>query len=432
MDIYVVQPGDTIQSIADMHGVTVTRLIQDNELENPYSLVPGQSIVIVYPKQTHIVSEGDSLIGIANSYGITLMQLYRNNPYLSVRQYIYPGETLVISYNTIGKITTNGFAYSFINNETLRRTLPFLTYLTIFNYRVTEQGEIVTYSDDTEIIQIAKDYGVAPLMMLTTLTEQGESNIVVEYNILLNEEYQNRNIDNLLSIIKAKGYMGVNIIFNYLNTTNHKLYLNLLTNISNRLGAEGYLIYVTVNPNIKNVDNEIIFEKVDYSGFGQVVNGIIFLQFNWGYNTNPPSPVSSIYNLRTFIDYVTTMVSPDKITLGKPTISYDWELPYVPGKTRAISITLNATLSLANDVGATIQFDETSQTPYFYYYDYIYGTPILHIVWSIDARSINALIKLVSEYGLIGTGVWNIMIYYQQLWLIINSQFEIEKVLPEK
>ena len=40
MDIYVVQPGDNINSIADRFGVSVEKLIQDNELENAYNLVP--------------------------------------------------------------------------------------------------------------------------------------------------------------------------------------------------------------------------------------------------------------------------------------------------------------------------------------------------------------------------------------------------------
>jgi spore germination protein len=35
---------------------------------------------------------------------------------------------------------------------------------------------------------------------------------------------------------------------------------------------------------------------------------------------------------------------------------------------------------------------------------------------------------LVSKYGLAGTGIWNIMIYYPQMWLVINTQYEIIKI----
>jgi len=38
MDIYVVQPGDTIEEIANMYEITVEKLIRDNELVNPDNL----------------------------------------------------------------------------------------------------------------------------------------------------------------------------------------------------------------------------------------------------------------------------------------------------------------------------------------------------------------------------------------------------------
>ncbi|ROR30753.1 spore germination protein [Mobilisporobacter senegalensis] len=429
MDIYVVQPGDTIDSIANMYGVSAAKLIQDNELETPYRLVPGQTIVIAYPKQTYIVKEGDSVTSIANAYDITILQLFRNNPSLSGRDYLIPGETLVISYHTIRQMTTNGFAYPFISTGTLRRTLPNLTYLSIFNYQTTQEGNIITYSDDLEIIELAKEYQTVPLMMLTTLTTQGEPNVDVAYTLLLNDEYQNKNADNILNILKSKGYYGVNIAFNYLNVTNQNLYVNYISKISNRLTSEGYLVFITINPNFKKENSEELFEKIDYSAISQYVNGMMFLEFIWGKNVSPPSPVCSYTNLKTLTEYVITLVPPEKLLIGKPIISFDWALPFIAGRSRAISLTLNATINLAQEVNAVIQFDEPSQTPYFYYYDFNFGLPVEHIVWSIDSRSIHALEGLVLNYDLNGVGIWNIMIYYPQLWLIINSQYDIIKII---
>ena len=90
----------------------------------------------------------------------------------------------------IKSITTNGFSYPFIKKETLIKTLPNLTYLTIFNYTSTEQGKVIEYSDDREIIKIAKAYGVIPLLLLTTLSPKGVDNIETAYRILLNDSYQ--------------------------------------------------------------------------------------------------------------------------------------------------------------------------------------------------------------------------------------------------
>ncbi len=431
MDIYVVQAGDTIYSIADEYGVPFSKLIQENGLINPFNLVPGQSIVITYPYQTHTVQEGDTLSSIVEEYGITLMQLLRNNAFLADRMYIYPGETLIISYNTNKTTMTNGYAYPYISQDILRRTLPYLTYISIFNYRITEDGEIVAYSEDAEIIQLAKDYGVAPLLMISTLTPTGELILEIIDKILLDEEFQDYLLNNVIDILKSSGSSGINFLFSNLNQTTQNLYINYLAKVSDRFKSEGLLLFITINPDIRYVDNEISFEQINYSSISYFVNGIIFLQYEWGLNYGPPLPVSSINLLRNFINYVVATTPPDKLFIGKPLIGYEWELPYVPNRTFANSLTLDSAIALAYDVNQTIQFDETSQTPFFQYNISFVGAPIEHIVWFIDARSIYALDELVDDYSLAGSGVWNIMNYYQQLWTIINSQYEIIKVIPD-
>lgn len=98
MEIYIVKHGDNIESIANKYGITVERLITDNGLINPQSLVIGQALVILKPKITYTVMSGDTLESIANINHISLMQLIRNNPFLYDREFIYPGEGLVIQY----------------------------------------------------------------------------------------------------------------------------------------------------------------------------------------------------------------------------------------------------------------------------------------------------------------------------------------------
>jgi len=184
MIIHVVQPGETINSIADKYEILADRLILDNDLTNFKDLVVGQTIVVAIPLQTYVVQEGDILMNIASKHGVTLLQLYRNNPFLSDRKFIYPGETLVISYhNNAKKISTNGYAFEFIDKDILKKTLPFLTYLSIFGYRFLENANIEEIND-TEIIKMAKDYGVAPIMVLSTSTLQGVVSVDTIYRVL--------------------------------------------------------------------------------------------------------------------------------------------------------------------------------------------------------------------------------------------------------
>jgi spore germination protein len=426
MEIYVVQPGDTIQTIAENFDISVEKLIQDNGLNEPARLTIGQSLVIAYPQQIYTIEEGDTIEDIANNFDVPLIQLLANNPYLSDREFIYPGDTIIISYNNDkGIITTHGNTVPNISRDVLRKTLPYLTYLSILNFTTTNEGDIISYYDDTEVIQIAKDYGVAPLMLLTTLTLRGEANITGAYDLLLNEDFQNRNIENALTILKTKGYLGINISFQFITISNIQLYENYFTKIRNRLNEEGYQVFVTVNPDISIVNNEVSFEKVDYSILNQLAQNIIFMSYEWAARTIPPSPISSFYEMDIFLDYVLNYIPAEKIIIGVATIGYDWELPFVSGFSDVNNLSFERVNDLAGNVGAVISYDEVSQSPYFLYTS---GDNIKHVVWYVNSKSINATMELVSKYNLRGISVWNIMIFNPQLWLIISSQYQIEKV----
>jgi GH18 family chitinase len=81
------------------------------------------------------------------------------------------------------------------------------------------------------------------------------------------------------------------------------------------------------------------------------------------------------------------------------------------------------------DKKAEIQFDETAQTPYFHYYerDPATGDAREHVVWFDDARSMDQKLRLLRDYDLAGSSVWNIMRYFPQLWLVMNSLYTIER-----
>jgi Predicted glycosyl hydrolase len=425
MEIYVVQPGDTIQSIAEHFKISVEKLIQDNGLNDPGHLVEGQSIVIAYPQEVYTVKEGDTLTDIANTFHLSIIQLLASNPYLADRKYIYPDDIIIISYKRKGQITIHGNTVPYINKNVLRKTLPYLTYLSVLNFTATKEGEIMSYYDDSEIIQTAKDYGVAPLMLLTTLTITGEANMRVEFDLLLNEEYQNKQIENILNILKTRGYYGLNFSLQYINISNLKFYESYFTKIADRLNKEGYPVFLTISPDL-TMDNHSNFEKIDYSLFGKLAQNIIFMTYEWATRMTPPFPISSIDETTAFLDYILTYIPADKIIIGIATIGYDWELPFAPGASNVSSLTLERAYDLARDVKATIKYDTSSQTPYFFY---TFNENVQHLVWFVNSKSINATLELVSKYNLNGISVWNITIFNPELWILIDSQYEVRKVL---
>jgi spore germination protein len=294
------------------------------------------------------------------------------------------------------------------------------------NYTATKEGSIISYYDDTEVIQAAKDFNVVPLMILTTLTIHGEADLRTDFDLILNDEFQNTQIDNILEILRTKGYMGVNISLQYISETNIKFYESYFDKVTRRLNEEGYEVFATIDPNITKEGEDIVFQQVDYTKINQLAQNLIFMTYEWAANAKPPSPISSIKNSEVFLQYILKFIPSDKIILGIATIGYDWELPYIPGVSSVNYANYSNLLSKAYSNNATIRFDEVSKTPYFVYKTSDRGE---HIVWFINSLTIQASLDLIEEYHLKGLSIWNIMIYNPQLWLIINSQYTIEKLL---
>ncbi len=426
MIIHVVQPGETLNSISDYYKIPVDRLILENGITNPDNLAIGQTIVIVQPETLYTVQAGDTLESIAEQHGTTPMELLRNNPYLSDREILYVGETIVISYQTnkTKTIATSGYIFPYIDKSVLIKTLPFLSYLSIFNYRATSKGEIITRADDTELIQLAKTYGAAPMMFVSTITDEGNVSREVTYEILNNPSVQDLLIYNALEILKTKGYYGINIYAETITNENINRFAEYLERAAAIFHSEGFRVVITITP-ITNIDTpNVSFEKIDYSKLSEFVDAIMFSSYEWARSGSYPSAIFPVNVLRELLDYAVSIIPPEKIFLGITTLGYDWTLPYVPGATEATSITYNSAVEMAADNNIPIQFNEAAQSPFFYYMD---SNGILHLVWFNDARSFEARAGLVAEYDLQGLSLWTIMRFDTQMWFIINTQYYIQK-----
>lgn len=427
MIIHVVQSGETIVSISEYYHIPVDRLIIENGITNPDNLAIGQTIVIVQPETVYTVRAGDTLQSIAKQHSVTVMDLLRNNPTLSDRNYLYPGETIVITYQTnkTKTIATNGYTFSYIDKAVLKKTLPFLTYLTIFNYTATDKGELIPAGDDTELIQMALSNGVAPIMFVSTITREGRINRETNYNILNNSAIQDLLIENSLKVLKNKGYYGINIYIEEISFDNLDKLSAYLKKASDILHPEGYQILITITP-VTNINaSGISLEELNYTKLFQYVDKIIFASYDWATTFGYPSSIFPVNILINLLNYAVSVIPSEDIFLGFITVGYDWKLPYIPGVTAANIVTNDRAIQIAADKNLPIQFNETTQSPYFYYMD---SDGILHIIWFNDARSFQAQVMLVTQYNLLGLSLWTIMKFNAQMWFIINTQYNIQKL----
>ena len=425
MEIYVVQSGDTIQSIAERFGVSAERIITDNELPNPNNLVVGQSIGIRIPEVVHTVAEGDSLFSIAEQYNVDPSQILRNNPTIAEDEFLTPGEEVVITFaneEPIDSIIINGYAYPFIQRNVLRKTLSFLTYLSLFTYGFTAQGDLVPIEDE-ELIGIAEEFGTAPIMMLAPMTADGNFDTQIAHDMFVNPEGQNRLIENIIATMQAKGYVGLDIDFEFILPEDRQSFINFIANVQSRLKPLGLLTLVALAPKTSGEQTGLLYEAHDYPAIGAIADYVLLMTYEWGYLFSPPMPTAPLNNVRQVLEYGVSVIDPNKILMGIPNYSYDWALPYVEGETMAEALSNQEAIARAAEFGATIQFDEVAQVPFYTYTD---PNGVVHEVYFDDIRSMNVKFRLIPEFGLAGAGVWQIMDFFPGMWMVVNSLFTVE------
>ncbi|WP_207732175.1 LysM peptidoglycan-binding domain-containing protein [Heliobacterium chlorum] len=89
---YTVQTGDTLWRIAATNGVSVSSLMQANNMSTT-SIYPGQTLTIPSQGKTYRVVSGDTMWKIASKLGVSLNSLTQANPQVNPN-YLYVGQVL--------------------------------------------------------------------------------------------------------------------------------------------------------------------------------------------------------------------------------------------------------------------------------------------------------------------------------------------------
>jgi len=416
---YTVQAGDTLYGIARRYGVTVNEILQRNpDITDPNQIYPGQEIIIpAAAQETYTVRAGDTLYGIARRYGVTVNEILAINPQITNPSQIYPGQVINIPVSGKTTIQVNGYIYPSSDLTVLNKTLPYLTYVSIFSYMVNGDGTLVSINDEP-MIRAARNAGVAPLMVINN--RRFNSDVASE--LLYSTQAQDRLIGNVLDIMGRKGYYGLNIDFEYVYPSDREAYNRFLAKISAALKQNGYIISSAVAPKYSANQQGILYEAHDYPVHGRLMDFVVIMTYEWGYRYGPPMAVSPIPQVKRVLDYAVTAIPRDKILMGMPDYGYDW----TAGEFPAEHLSAQQAMNRAFDVQADIQYDPVAEAPFYKYYD---AEGRLHTVWYNDARSWQAQLRLVDQYGILGVSIWTIVDYSPQLWLVLTSMYDVAKVL---
>lgn len=379
MEIYVVKKGDTVDSIAESYGISVSSVIFNNQLSYPYALAVGQALLL---------SAGTSFSPTYSAY-------------------------------------VNGYAYPFIERNVLDETLSYLTTLSVFSYGFTTEGEIVPPElDDTFMIRSAWEKGVRPILTLTPFGPDGKFNNYLITTMVNNEAIKSNLLSNLLEMIQKKGFGGVDIDFEFILPKDRIPFAEFVADTRNYLAPYGYQVSVALAPKTSDSQAGLLYEGKDYGLLGAAADSVLLMTYEWGYTYGPPMAVAPINKVREVVEYAITRIDPAKIDLGIPNYGYDWTLPYIRGSSAATTISNLEAVQIAIAHDAEILFDEIAMSPYFQYEQ----DGQLHEVWFEDVRSYQEKFSLLPAYLLRGMGYWQIMRLFRPNWLLLEDTFQIIKL----
>lgn len=421
LEIHIVRRGETLWQIASQYHVDIQSIIQVNQLENPNELVVGQSLVIPTSGRTHIVRYGETLWQIAHQYGTTVQAIVHANR-IPAGAILYAGTPLIIP-RTKTTIESNAYTYQSPEEgaQSIKEVGDLLTYMSPFAYKVKEDATLEPFNDDA-ILDAAKSKQVTPLMSITnfTATETGSN---VAHIILSNKNLREKTIENVLKVMDAKGYKGLNIDFENVLPADRENYNTFLQLAVDRLHPKGYFVSTALAPKTSADQGGLLYEAHDYPAHGRIADFVILMTYEWGYRLGPPQAISPIDEIQKVVEYALSVIPANKIFLGFQIYARDWKIPHVAGQ-EAETFSPQEAIQRAVKYGATIYFDETAQSPYYRYAD---EDGQQHEVWFEDARSAQAKFDLIKKFNLRGVSYWALGFPFPQNWALLNANFTIKK-----
>jgi len=422
MVIHSVKAGDSLWLISSTYNVTPESIISANGIMRPESLVVGMNLLIPAPSPSdiHVVMPGDTLYSIAAKYGLSLSQLITANN-LVYPYSIYAGQQIKIKsvIETIGY-----FIPSRVQDRTafLNSMARFFTYLAIFDFPVTETGDI-TGIPDTEIMAAARNNGLMVMPVLTNLMN-GEFSSSTGHILVSDFNVRNNLINNIITFLLEHDFSGVVIDFENLPPEDRDLFTLFIHDLYTSLHRFGKILVLNIAPKWEDWFDREWVGFFDYVRLGPVIDIAAIMTYEWGWRSGPPRPTAPLPYIRKVLDYaLNNNIPADKICLGLTLYGYDWILPYQEGNL-ARTVTLPEVWDLARRYNSDILFDDEAKQPSLMY---VNDNGVQHETWFEDALSHYYKYGILKKYGLGGAFYWLVDQPFPATWYMASELFAIRK-----
>jgi spore germination protein len=201
----------------------------------------------------------------------------------------------------------------------------------------------------------------------------------------------------IVALAQQHNYAGIDIDYENLQAGDRQAFTAFVTHLAGALHAKGKILSVALFAKATDAGYAPRNVAQDYAAIGRVADQVRLMGYDYHWATSPPGPIAPVSWISAVLRYAKTQIAPAKIILGVPFYGYDWSGGH------GASVTWLEATQLAQRYHAQVQYDGTSQAPWFRYTD---SSGHQHTVWFEDAQSARAKFSLAHEAGIGGVYLW--------------------------
>ena len=270
-----------------------------------------------------------------------------------------------------------------------------------FWYRATKDGTLET-KDSQLVLDTARQLGLKIFPLVTNKTGATDS-------VLGDPAVRTKVTDNIIKIVKEKGYDGINIDFELLPPKHRENLTAFMAELYPKMHEINKTLIISVFPQI-DVSPDVS-GAYDYAAIAQNADFLQIMTYDYHWSTSKPGPIAPIDWYEKNIKYAIEQAGgPHKVIIGVGAYGYDW-----PSKGDAETVKYVDAIVRAEQNGAKINYDDSAQAPWFKYKD--------HEIWFENDKSTSAKLDIVAKYNPAGIAIWRLGQEQPDIWPIIDKKF---------
>jgi cellulose synthase/poly-beta-1,6-N-acetylglucosamine synthase-like glycosyltransferase/peptidoglycan/xylan/chitin deacetylase (PgdA/CDA1 family) len=260
---------------------------------------------------------------------------------------------------------------------------------------------------DPKALAIMHAAGV-PIMPVMTNAWKATFHGDIVHRILNDPAKKERFISQMIRLLKANRFAGINIDFEELEEPTNEPLIAFQRELYNRLHAEGLLLSQDVAP---------FNDDYDYAALGAFNDYLFVMAYDQNNQGTKAGPIAHQKWIEAAVEDALKHLPSQKVVLCLAAYGYDW--PREENKPEDVDvIAYRKAISLAKEAQTTPVFDNDSYNLNFSYYD---DDDVIHDVYFTDAATTFNALRFATEARLAGTALWRLGVEDQRIWKFYNS-----------